>query len=131
ALAARRLAEFPPELGRALVGEAADALLVRVEPAAVARTPTTAERGALVDALSATYGDRLAVQVLPDDVTRLVQEAAKRLIGLGVLRDRAGLLAPEPTSLERLAQAGRGRIAPARPPPVLRGGAHLAAPPDA
>ncbi len=39
-LAARRLAEFRPELGRALVGEAIDDLLGRVDPSAVARKPT-------------------------------------------------------------------------------------------
>ena len=43
-LAVLRLAEFRPELGRALVGEAIDALLGRVEPSAVARKPTPAER---------------------------------------------------------------------------------------
>ena len=68
-LAVRRLAEFRPELGRGLVGEAIDALLGRVEPAAVARKPTSAERERLIESLSKTYGDRLAVQVLPDDVT--------------------------------------------------------------
>ena len=72
-LAARRLAEFRPELGRALVGEAIDALLGRVEPAAVARKPTPAEREALIESLAKTYGDRLAVQVLPDDVNAVGQ----------------------------------------------------------
>ncbi|MBV8230789.1 MAG: efflux RND transporter permease subunit, partial [Planctomycetaceae bacterium] len=56
-LAVRRLAEFRPELGRALVGEAIDALLRRVEPSAVARTMTSAEREALIEPLAKTYGD--------------------------------------------------------------------------
>ena len=107
--------EFRPELGRALVGEAIDALLGRVEPAAVARKPTPAEREALIDALAKTYGDRLAVQVLPDDVTELVNDAARRLIALGVLRDRPDLLAPPPTPLERAAEAAGDVLGFAKP----------------
>ncbi|MHB1561408.1 MAG: efflux RND transporter permease subunit, partial [Isosphaeraceae bacterium] len=114
-LSTRRLAEFQPELGRALVGEAVDDLLGRVEPAAVARKPTPAERDALVDSLAKTYGDRLAVQVLPDDVTSLVSEVARRLIGLGALRDRADLLAPAPSRLERAAEAAGDLLGLARP----------------
>src|SRR5262245_46085499 len=67
-LAVHRLEEFRPGLGRALAGEAIDALLDRVEPAAVARRPTPSEREALVEVLARDYGQRLAVQVLPDDV---------------------------------------------------------------
>ncbi|MBV8676815.1 MAG: efflux RND transporter permease subunit, partial [Planctomycetaceae bacterium] len=104
-LGVRRLADFRPELGRALVGEAIDALLRRVEPSAVARTPTSAEREALIEPLAETYGDRLAVQVLPDDVTRLVNDAARRLIDLGVLRDRPDLLTPPPAPLEWAAES--------------------------
>ena len=100
-LAARQLAEFRPELGRGLVGEAIDVLLSRVEPSAVARKPTPAEREALIESLAKIYGDRLAVQVLPDDVTQLVNDAAKRLIELGVLRDRPDLLTPPPSLLEQ------------------------------
>jgi Cu(I)/Ag(I) efflux system membrane protein CusA/SilA len=114
-LAMRRLADFRPELGRALVGEAVDALLTRVKPAAVARKPTPAERGALVESLAKTYADRLAVQVLPDDVTGLVNEAAKRLIELGVLRARTDLLTPSPSPLERAALAAGDVLGLAKP----------------
>ncbi|HZW29513.1 MAG TPA: efflux RND transporter permease subunit, partial [Isosphaeraceae bacterium] len=103
-LAARRLAEFRPELGRALVGEAVDALLERVEPAVVARKLSPSQREALVESLSKTYGDRLAVQVLPDDVTSLVHEARKQLIDLGVLRDRADWLTTVPSHGEWAAE---------------------------
>jgi Cu(I)/Ag(I) efflux system membrane protein CusA/SilA len=106
-LAVSRLAQFQPELGRALVGAAIDALLTRVGPSAVARRPTPAEREALVDELAKTYRNRLAVQVLPDDVTGLVGEAAPRLIRLGVLRNRPDLLAPRPDLLEQAAESVR------------------------
>ena len=95
-LAVRELGEFEPELGRALVGEAIDVLLTRVDPAALARKPTAAERETLIEALSQTYADRLAVQVLSDDASRLVNDASKRLIDLGILRNRPDLLAPPP-----------------------------------
>jgi Cu(I)/Ag(I) efflux system membrane protein CusA/SilA len=104
-LAVGRLAEFRPELGRALVGEAVDALLAHVELDAVARRPTVLERDALVESLAKNHGERLALQVLPDDVSALINEAAKRLIGLGVLRDSPSLLAPAPSPLERAAEA--------------------------
>ena len=100
-LAAQRLIEFRPELGRALVGEAIDALLGRVAPAAVARRPTSAERERLVESLSKTYADRLAVHVLPDDVTGLIIDASKRLIDLGIVRDRPDLLAPTHAPMEQ------------------------------
>jgi len=102
-LAARRLTEFQPELGRGLVGDAIDTLLARVEPAAVARKPAPADRAALIESLSNTYGHRLAVHVLYDDVTSLINAAALRLIDLGVLRARPDLLAPPPSLFERAA----------------------------
>ena len=97
-LAVRRLAEFRPELGRGLVGEAIDALLGRVEPAAVARKPTPAEREALIESLAKTYGDRLAVQVLPDDVTALDQRrrAAADRPGRAPRSSRPARAAPVP-----------------------------------
>ena len=64
-------------------------------PSPASRRPPSARPWS--SALAKTYGDRLAVQVLPDDVTDLVNEAAKRLIDLGVLRDRPDLLAPAPS----------------------------------
>jgi Cu(I)/Ag(I) efflux system membrane protein CusA/SilA len=104
-LAVRRLAEFRPELGGGLVGDAIDALLGRVAPASIARKLTPAEHDALVQSLSQTYGDRLAVQVLPDDVTRLINDAVKHLVDLGVLQDRADLLSPSAAFLEQAAAA--------------------------
>src|SRR5438270_5182934 len=74
-LAVLRLREFRPELGRALVGEALDALLGRVDPAAVAHPPSAAEREAVIGPLATVFGDRLVVAVLPDDVTELVNDA--------------------------------------------------------
>ena len=104
-LAARRLAEFRPELGRALVAEAIDAILARVDPSSIARKPTSTEREALVDRLAKTYDDRLGVHVLPDDVANLVREGARELVKIGVLRDRPDLLVPQPTFLEGAADA--------------------------
>jgi Cu(I)/Ag(I) efflux system membrane protein CusA/SilA len=126
-LATRRLVEFRPELGRTLVAEAVDALLGRVAPAAVARRPTPAGRETLIASLAKTYGDRLAVHVLPDDVTSLVNEAAKRLIELKVLRDRPDLLAPAPSRLERAAEAAGDLLGQARPTLFSRIAEHLAA----
>src|SRR5262249_20060980 len=104
-LAVRRLAEFRPELGRGLIGEAIDALLDRVEPAAVARKPTSAERAPWVESRRRTYGDRWAVRVLPDDVPPLITDAKKQPAARGVPRDRPALFPPPPSSLERAAAA--------------------------
>jgi Cu(I)/Ag(I) efflux system membrane protein CusA/SilA len=104
-LAVRRLAEFNPELGRGLAGEAVDDLLRRVEPAAVARKPTSAERESLIEMLSSALGERLAVEVLPDDATDLINRAATQLVELGVLRARPGLLTPRATLLQRTVEA--------------------------
>jgi Cu(I)/Ag(I) efflux system membrane protein CusA/SilA len=109
-LAARRLAEYRPELGRRLTGAAIDDLLGRVDPAAVARKPTAAERDAMIASLSKTYGDRLAVQVLADDVTSLIVDARKQLVELGVLRERAHLLTPAPAFHERMTEAARDLV---------------------
>ena len=104
-LAVRRLTEFRSELGRALIGEAIDTLLGRVRRAAVARKLTAEERASLMESLANPYGDRLAVHVLPDDVSSLVRDAARRLVDLGVLRDRPDLLSPAPNVLEQAAEA--------------------------
>ncbi len=100
-LAGRRLAEFRKELGRELVGDAIDSLLSRVAPTAVVRTLTSVEREKLTDDLAKEFGSRFAVQVLYDDSAKLVSKAAKGLVELGALRDRPGLLTPEPTFIER------------------------------
>jgi Cu(I)/Ag(I) efflux system membrane protein CusA/SilA len=106
-LAVRQLREFQPELGRALVGEAVDALLARVDAAAVVRKPTPGERAQVIAQSAKVYGERLAVQVLLDDVTGLVNGAARQLVALGVLRDRPDLLAPPPSPLGRAVEAAR------------------------
>ena len=54
-----------------------DALLRRVDPRAVRRALTSAERSALVEALAPTYADRLAAEPLFDDVSALVNDAVK------------------------------------------------------
>jgi Cu(I)/Ag(I) efflux system membrane protein CusA/SilA len=126
-LATRRLAEFRPELGRDLVGSAVDALLARVASSAQARRPTTDDHKALVDALARTYGHRLAVEVLPDDVGDLVKDAAHRLVVLGVLRDRPDLLTPPPAPIERAAEAVGDVLGFAKPTLFTRIGDGLAA----
>jgi Cu(I)/Ag(I) efflux system membrane protein CusA/SilA len=124
-LAVSRLAKFRPEFGRALVGEAIDSLLSRVDPAAVARKPTPAQRGSLVEPLARVYGDRLALNVLPDDVAGLVRDAVKRLVALGVLRDRPDLLNPPPAPLERAAEVAGDVLGFAKPTLFTRIADHL------
>jgi Cu(I)/Ag(I) efflux system membrane protein CusA/SilA len=104
-LAHRRLAEFRPVLGSALIGDALDGLIGRVEPSAILRRPTAAEREALVDELAPTYADRLAHQPDLIDVTSLTRDASRKLVALGVLADRADLLAPTPTVRDRVESA--------------------------
>lgn len=122
-----KLAEFRPELGRALVGVAIDALLARVEPSALARKPTPAEREALVAPLARAYGERLALEPLPDDVTELVRDAARRLVALGVLRNRPDLLNPPPAPLERAAEVAGDVLGFDRPTLFNRIADHLVA----
>ncbi len=109
-LAAQRLSEFRPELGRGLVGEAIDTLLGRARPSAVVRTLTPAERDTLIESLSTRHGERIAVQVLPDEVSRLVSDAAAGLVERGVLREprpaRAGTLEPRARGLGRRRLSG-------------------------
>jgi Cu(I)/Ag(I) efflux system membrane protein CusA/SilA len=124
-LAARNIREFQPELGRALTGEAVEALLGGVEPSSVTRKPNASEREALIEALATTYGGRLAVKVLADDVTSLVNDAAKRLTALGVLRDRPDLLAPTQTPMERAALAAGDLLGLAKPTLFTRIAEHL------
>jgi len=114
-LAVRRLKEFRPELGRALVGDAVDALLARVSPSAIARTPTSAERDAVIGPLATSHGDRLAIAVFPEDAAEVVRDAARLLVALGVLRDRADLLTPPPAPLERAAEMAGDVLGFARP----------------
>ncbi len=126
-LAVLRVSEFRPELGRALVGEAIDTLLGRVAPASVVRKPTPAEREALIAPLAQTYGDRLAVQVLPDDVSELVKDAARRLVALGVLRDGPELLSPPPSPLEQATEVAGDVLGFAKPTLFTRLSDHLVA----
>jgi copper/silver efflux system protein len=124
-LAARRLAEFRPALGRALTGEAITVLLSHVDPAAIARKPTTPEREELVDSLSKTHGERLAIHVLADDVNEVIREASRRLLDLGVLRDRPDLLAPPPALLDRAAVVASDMLGFTKPTLFSRIADHL------
>jgi Cu(I)/Ag(I) efflux system membrane protein CusA/SilA len=103
-LAVTRLHEFGPELGRGLIDEVIDMLVSRVEPSAVLRRPTADERNTLVESLAKVYGERLALQVLPDDATELVRDLSRRLISLGVLRSRTDILSPRPRPIEQAAE---------------------------
>jgi Cu(I)/Ag(I) efflux system membrane protein CusA/SilA len=114
-MAGRALSELQPELGRALISEAIDALLSSLEPSTIVRAPTRVERATLIDALTKAYGGRLAVKVLADDVTSLVNEATGRLILLGVLRDRPDLLAPPMGPVERATIAAGDMLGLAKP----------------
>jgi Cu(I)/Ag(I) efflux system membrane protein CusA/SilA len=100
-LAVRRLNDFQPDLGRLLVGDAVDELLRRVERRRIARRLTHEEREALLGPLDRTYGLRLAVEPLPDDIAEVVNDAARRLIAIAVLRDRPKLLSPRSPVIER------------------------------
>src|SRR5262249_31010944 len=124
-LAARRLAEFRPELGRELVGEAIDSALASAEPSALARKLTPAEREGIVDSLARTYGDRLAVTVLADDVSRLLGDIKKRFAELGILNDRARARAPAPTVFERAMAAASDAVGFARSTVLTRIAAQL------
>lgn len=104
-LANQRLRENEPVLGKTLVGEAIDSLLIRVVPSAVLRKIASNERTELIQSLSVTYGGRFAVQVLADDVNALINDASKRLVEMGVLSNLADLLAPPPSYAERMTEA--------------------------
>ena len=82
---------------------AIDAILARVAPAAINTKLTVDQRESLIDSLSQTYRDRLAVQVTADDVSDLIHEALRRLVDLGTVRDSHDLLAPPPAPLENAA----------------------------
>ncbi len=109
-LAHQRLAEFRPELGRALVGDTIDAYLAR-QPAQNRIKPidtTTRER--MIAALADPYADRLAVEPLFDDVAALVRAAADRMVAEGLLKPGTNLLAPAPTQLEAVIDAAGGLV---------------------
>ena len=124
-LAVERLTEFRPELGRALVGEAIASLNGHLDPAAVVRKLTEPERDALIESLSKSHGERLAVQVLADDVNDVIRAAASRLVDLGVLRDRPDLLAPVPGPLDRASEFAGEMLGFARPTLFTRIADHL------
>jgi Cu(I)/Ag(I) efflux system membrane protein CusA/SilA len=101
-LATHRLAEFGPELGKALVGEVIDQLISRVDNGAIARRLTKPERSKLIGEFAKSYADRFAVEVLHDDVAALIRDVSRRLVVLGVLRDRTDLLSSHPTPIEEI-----------------------------
>ena len=102
-LALIRIKEYRPVLGSLLAGEAVESLLARVDPTLLLRPLTPDEREALSKELGAIYGERLALEPRFDDVASLVREASRRLVALGVLKDRSDLLSPPTGPLERAA----------------------------
>ncbi len=113
-----RLVEFRPEFGRALIGDAVDELLRRLDRQAVIRPLKPEEHLKLVEALSASYGDHLAVEPLYDDVAALGRDAVARLVNLGMVRDRPDLLTSTPGPLEQ-AREFVGEILGARTPDLF------------
>ncbi len=99
--AATALAEFRPQLGRALVGDAIDATLAAISPALLIRPLEPGERDALAAELETPHAERLAATVLPEDVAALVRALARRVVALGVARDQPELLAPPLAPRER------------------------------
>jgi Cu(I)/Ag(I) efflux system membrane protein CusA/SilA len=97
----QRLAEFRPELGKALVGEALDDVLANAAKVHVRRAPTKPERDQIVEALAKAHGDRLALLVRDDDVTAIARDAVRQLVTIGVLENHADLLSPPATWMER------------------------------
>ena len=124
ALAVERLTEFRPELG-ALVAEALKSLLDRVDRRAILHQFTTSDREAVLEPLTKTYGDRLAIQVLPDDVSGLIHDAAHRLVSLGVLEDRPDLLSPPPSRLEQAVETAGDVLGFGRPTLLSRIAGHI------
>ncbi len=118
--ALRALAGYRPELGRVLIGEAIDDLLRKLDPEAIARKPSAEERASLIQSLAKPYADRLAVQVLPDDVSALVDEASRRMVEAGFLRNHSDLLAPKPSRIEQAIVAAGEVIGVERPSLVDR-----------
>jgi copper/silver efflux system protein len=104
-LAKRRTQEDRPAMGRMLVGDVVDRVFAYASPSGRRRMPTDAERAKLVDELAAKYGERLAVEPRLEDVTPLAHLAAKRLIAIGALADRADALAPHPTPYDHFENA--------------------------
>jgi Cu(I)/Ag(I) efflux system membrane protein CusA/SilA len=126
-LALLRLAEFRPEFGRALVGDAVEEILRRLDRQVPIRPMGPKEQSELIEALTATYGDHLALEPLYDDVAALGRDATARLVASGVLRDRPDLLSPAPGPLEQ-ARDLVGEILGARTPDLFtRVTAHLIA----
>jgi Cu(I)/Ag(I) efflux system membrane protein CusA/SilA len=117
-LSTLRLAEFRPELARALVDEAVQEIFRRLDQEAVVRRLAQKERADLVEALGAAYGEHLALEPLYDDVAALGHAAIARLVGLGVLRDRPDLLNPHSPPLEQ-ARELVGEILGARTPDLI------------
>ncbi|WP_422929781.1 efflux RND transporter permease subunit [Singulisphaera sp. PoT] len=114
-LASTRIDEFRPELGRLLIGETIDALLARVSPSAIARKLTQDERIGLIIEFLPRYGERFAISILPDDVGEVIRESARKLVALGVLKDRPDLLNPAPTPTEQVTEAARDVLGFSKP----------------
>ena len=81
----------------------------------------------MIESLSKTHGERLAIHVLADDVNEVIREAARRLVDLGVLRDRPDLLTPPPAPLDQAAEFAGDVLGFARPTLFSRIADHLSA----
>ncbi len=130
-LARRRITEFRPVLGKALVAEAIGAYQERLPARSKRRPPTEAELSALIAELSSIYGDRLALQPRHDDVASLIRDASRRLVQLGVLRAGPDLLAPPISTLDRVRESASELLGAGRPTLFTRLNEHLIATHDA
>ncbi|MBI3269290.1 MAG: efflux RND transporter permease subunit, partial [Planctomycetes bacterium] len=100
-LAARRIAEFEPELGRKLVGGLVDRVLAQARPkGAVLKAPGAAEREAIVGAVNPAVALRLARLPRQEEVGATVEQIAKRLDAAGCVRRSPDLLAIVETPAE-------------------------------
>ena len=93
-------------------------MLRRLDRQAVSRPLKPNEQSELVEALTASYGDHLALEPLYDDVAAVCRAAVPRLVTLGVLRDRPDLRNPAPGPLEQTRELA-GEILGARTPDLF------------
>jgi Cu(I)/Ag(I) efflux system membrane protein CusA/SilA len=109
-LALLRLAEHRPALARGLAGAVVDEFLRLADPGALRRPATPEDRQAAAKEVARSLGDRLALDPRPEDVAEALGLATSRLVALGVLSDRADLLAPPPALLDQAEGLARDLI---------------------
>ncbi len=101
AIADEKIREFTPELGRALIGDAVESLMSRIDAKAFKRALSGEEKQQLVHNLGAEYGDPISVQILAEDVRALSQAILTQLTQLGVLPAQADLLKSHSSLLDQ------------------------------